>query len=398
MFATLVVAVSGIGQAQNPTLVTNGDRVMTCSFLANQGHIPPAPEFLIIGDVNGTLPFDQVFPFEAYGIPSTAVLTRSDDGVDIIFDWATTGVEPVAVIVTPEVTSPASLGNAYIYDPTLSSDERLHNNGANEADALSINFVKFCFAPQEPPPPGGCTLTWGYWKTHSEYGPAPYDDTWNELPGGDGVPGVGDDGADTPFFDTAQTYYQILQTSSGGGNKYIGLAHQWIAASLSVLGGADPTDVASALAEAEALLDAWDGEWNNPRGYPRSVRNQMVSVASVLDAYNNGEIGPGHCDDDARTAQSNQASGSDAFARSSAYPNPFNPQSQFALTVVEDQGVRAELYNTLGQRVATLFEGYVEAGQTQQVMIDGARLPSGMYLVRIIGERFEDTFRVTLLK
>ena len=27
-------------------------------------------------------------------------------------------------------------------------------------------------------PPQGCTLTQGYWKTHSENGPAPYDDNW----------------------------------------------------------------------------------------------------------------------------------------------------------------------------------------------------------------------------
>ena len=31
---------------------------------------------------------------------------------------------------------------------------------------------------------GGCTLTPGYWKTHSEFGPAPYDDNWANLPNG----------------------------------------------------------------------------------------------------------------------------------------------------------------------------------------------------------------------
>ena len=36
----------------------------------------------------------------------------------------------------------------------------------------------------------GCTLTPGYWKTHSESGPAPYDDTWALL----------SNGADTGFF------------------------------------------------------------------------------------------------------------------------------------------------------------------------------------------------------
>ena len=82
----------------------------------------------------------------------------------------------------------------------------------------------------------------------------------------------------------------------------------------------------------------------------------------------------------------------------SAYPNPFNPQSQFTLSVAQDQVVTAELFNTLGQRVAVLFNGTVEANQAQLVTIDGAGLASGMYIVRINGERFSDALSVTLLK
>ena len=83
---------------------------------------------------------------------------------------------------------------------------------------------------------------------------------------------------------------------------------------------------------------------------------------------------------------------------SSAYPNPFNPQSQFTLAVAQDQVVTAELFNTLGQRVAVLFSGTVEANQAQLVTIEGAGLASGMYVVRINGERFSDALSVTLLK
>ncbi len=82
----------------------------------------------------------------------------------------------------------------------------------------------------------------------------------------------------------------------------------------------------------------------------------------------------------------------------SAYPNPFNPQAQFTLAVAQEQVVAVELYNTLGQRVAVLFNGTVEANQAQQLTIDGAGLASGMYVVRVNGERFADAFTVTLLK
>ena len=83
---------------------------------------------------------------------------------------------------------------------------------------------------------------------------------------------------------------------------------------------------------------------------------------------------------------------------SSAYPNPFNPHSQFTLAVATAQQVKAELFNTLGQRVAVLFNGRVEANQVQHVTIDGAGLASGIYVVRVNGERFSDALSVTLLK
>ena len=48
--------------------------------------------------------------------------------------------------------------------------------------------------------------------------------------------------------------------------------------------------------------------------------------------------------------------------------------------------------------IAVLFAGTVEANQVQSVTIDGAGLPSGMYIVRVIGDRFSDALSVTLLK
>ena len=208
------------------------------------------------------------------------------------------------------------------------------------------------------------------------------------------MPDMGDDGASTPFFTTGQSWFQIFHTSSAGGNKYIGLARQWMAATLNGLAGADLTEVASELADGEAELIEHEMEWDDPSGYSNAHRNAMNAIAGVLDDYNNGVIGPGHCDD----TSANLRVHPDTHMLSRAYPNPFNPQSQFTLTVVQDQYVVAELYNTLGQRVAVLFSGTVEANQARLVTIDGAGLASGMYVVRLTGERFTDAFRVTLLK
>ena len=72
---------------------------------------------------------------------------------------------------------------------------------------------------------------------------------------------------------------------------FVILSHQWIAASLNVAAGTDPSAVSAELAEAEALLNTCV----NP-GTPDPAR--AIELAGILDDYNNGVIGPGHCDDD----------------------------------------------------------------------------------------------------
>ncbi len=66
----------------------------------------------------------------------------------------------------------------------------------------------------------GCTLTQGYWKTHSSYGHASYDATWAAV------------GENTPFFSSSSTWYSALLESPEGDAYWI-LAHQYIAAVLT---------------------------------------------------------------------------------------------------------------------------------------------------------------------
>jgi hypothetical protein len=61
------------------------------------------------------------------------------------------------------------------------------------------------------------------------------------------------------------------------------------------------------------------------------------------------------------------------------YPNPFNPTTAIEFTVPEDGSVTLNIYNVLGQVVATAFDGYVKAGYQQKVVFDASRLSSGVY-------------------
>lgn len=134
----------------------------------------------------------------------------------------------------------------------------------------------------------GCTLTPGYWKTHSSYGPAPYDNTWDLL--------LFDE--ETPFFLSGQTYYEVLWTNPKGGNAYYILAHAYIAAELNVLNGASmPDNVLKAFEDAAELFTHWAPETvASLKGKAgKEVRADFILLATILDDYNNGFYGPGHC-------------------------------------------------------------------------------------------------------
>lgn len=80
------------------------------------------------------------------------------------------------------------------------------------------------------------------------------------------------------------------------------------------------------------------------------------------------------------------------------YPNPFNPVTQIAFSVKQTGPASLKLYSTLGQEVATLFEGLAEAGQYYRVTLDGRRLASGVYLYRLVSADQRDVKRLVLMK
>ncbi|HEX5716629.1 MAG TPA: hypothetical protein VF179_10750 [Thermoanaerobaculia bacterium] len=132
----------------------------------------------------------------------------------------------------------------------------------------------------------GCTLTPGYWKTHSRKGPAPYDNTWALL---------GPAQENTVFFLSGKTYYQALWEAPKGNAYYI-LAHAWIATTLNGLNGATmPAEVQAAWLEAKALFQTKTPAQIAAQKGTQQPRKRFLELAGLLDMYNNGLLGPGHC-------------------------------------------------------------------------------------------------------
>ncbi len=87
-----------------------------------------------------------------------------------------------------------------------------------------------------------------------------------------------------------------------------------------------------------------------------------------------------------------------AYRLSPAYPNPFNPETAFSLSVARAQRVEVAVYDLMGRRVALLHDGLLEAQSTRAFTFEAATLPSGLYLIRAVGERFVASETVTLVK
>lgn len=121
---------------------------------------------------------------------------------------------------------------------------------------------------------GGCTLTQGYWKNHEEAWPV------DELV-------LGGRSYDR------DTLLELLDSSTRG-DRSLQLSHQLIAARLNEARGADPSALGSTLDDADAWLAAHDDGDGLPFG--TKAWDGADAYESDLDDFNNGLLGPGHCD------------------------------------------------------------------------------------------------------
>jgi hypothetical protein len=81
-----------------------------------------------------------------------------------------------------------------------------------------------------------------------------------------------------------------------------------------------------------------------------------------------------------------------------AYPNPFNSQATFSLTVAQEQQVHVELFDALGRKVRTLYNGTLTPNISKPIRIDAAHLPTGLYSYLVTGEYFRESKRLVLSK
>jgi predicted GH43/DUF377 family glycosyl hydrolase len=79
------------------------------------------------------------------------------------------------------------------------------------------------------------------------------------------------------------------------------------------------------------------------------------------------------------------------------YPNPFNPSTTIRYGLPSKLYVRLEVYTTLGQLVATLVSGEMDAGM-HEVRFDASALATGLYIYRIRAGNFVEARKLLLVR
>ena len=91
----------------------------------------------------------------------------------------------------------------------------------------------------------------------------------------------------------------------------------------------------------------------------------------------------------------------DKFELYQNYPNPFNPSTTIKYDIAQAGHVSLDVYNILGQQVATLVDGMQPAGR-YSVLWDGrtrnGATATGIYFLRIRAENYVKTIKMLMLK
>jgi hypothetical protein len=88
----------------------------------------------------------------------------------------------------------------------------------------------------------------------------------------------------------------------------------------------------------------------------------------------------------------------DKYSLEQNYPNPFNPNTTIEFTLPEDvENVRLTIYNALGEKVAELVNGKMEAGR-YRYQWNAGNVATGLYIYELKTNKFSSVKKMMLLK
>jgi hypothetical protein len=204
---------------------------------------------------------------------------------------------------------------------------------------------------------------------------------------------------------------KLLNTQDASGKQKASdaaynLAKHLLAYKLNIASKAAPcASAAAAATNAEALLSEicfnGSGDYLPSNTKLTAKRALALSYAKTLDAFNNNlPCAPIA----ARTlaASSSVVDGQfEAEASSfmtSVYPNPTHSDATITFSAPKAGHAVLTVYNALGAKVATLYDGQVQTGEVKALALQGANLATGTYFYRVSINGITKTNRFNIIK
>jgi Secretion system C-terminal sorting domain len=87
----------------------------------------------------------------------------------------------------------------------------------------------------------------------------------------------------------------------------------------------------------------------------------------------------------------------EVFMLNQNYPNPFNPSTKIRFSISESGYTKLSVHDVTGREIAVPFKEHLGRGE-YEIIFDASKLPSGIYLYRIISGDFIETKKMILIK
>jgi len=161
---------------------------------------------------------------------------------------------------------------------------------------------------------------------------------------------------------------------------------------VALINGANGQEVWTCATDSKIFTVRPIGDVNGD-GVPDIIAGQqfLSSTGGKFFVISGGTVGSSAIDDDISIPNHHMLLAN--------YPNPFNASTVISYDLPNPGLVNLELFNLLGQRVATIFDGYQQAGM-HEVAYNAANsgLSSGVYYCRLSANDEVSTLKMTILK
>lgn len=150
------------------------------------------------------------------------------------------------------------------------------------------------------------------------------------------------------------------------------------------------------------FVDQSTGDYHLLPASPCIDAGDPQSDYSQEPEYNGGRINLGRYGNTAEAATTSlnkiQTPSPQEFVLYQNYPNPFNPATTIEFSIPKSENVTLNIYDILGEEVATLVSDRLSAGSYQYEWSRTSGIASGVYLYRLQAGEYVETRKMVLMK